>query len=119
MTQNAQTLTDKARLSTCRSFCGQRPDPRGESLTADPLLRGGLALFALQQGSTYTLGWTGTRSHTWSAVWKLLLTEVFHSLRCFWRAWAAGVRDLGHSVYITLALRSPHGWMAGPPNLRF
>ena len=40
-------------------------------------------------------------AHIWSAVWKLLLAEGFHWLRWFWQAWVAGVRDLGHSVYVT------------------
>lgn len=41
--------------STSRTFLRRCPNPKGESLTADPLLRGKLAQFALRWGSTYTL----------------------------------------------------------------
>ena len=107
-----KSLTDKARHSTCRSFRGRRPNPRGESPTADPLLRGGLAQCALRRGSIYTLGRIGARGHIWSVVWKLLSTEGFHWLRCFWRARVAGARGLGHCVYVA-------GWPARPPNRGF
>ena len=116
MTQNAHSLTDKARHSTCRSFHGRHPNPWGESPTADLLLRGGLAQFALQQGSIYTLGRIRARGQIRSAVWKLLLTEGFHWLKCFWRVQVAGVRDLGHSRYMTpvtmrLASSAPKPWL--------
>ena len=116
MTQNVQSLTDKARLSTCRSFCGWCPNPRGESLTADPLVREGLAQFALQWDSIYSLGRIEAHGHIWSVVWKLLLTEGFHWLRCFWQDWVAGVCDLGHSGYVTPVTM----WLTGStPNCSF
>ena len=116
MTENVQSLTDKVRHSTCRSFRGRHPDPLGESPTADLLLRGGLAQFALRRGSICTLGRIRARGHILSAVWKLLLTEGFHWLRCFWWARVAGVHDLGHSGYMTpvtmqLASSAPKPWL--------
>ena len=52
-------------------------------------------------GSIYTLSRIGAHGHIWSAMWKLLLTEALHWLRCFWRARVAGVHDFRHSVYVT------------------
>ena len=109
MTQNAHSLTGKARHSTPGSFLRWHPDVRGESLTADPLLRGRRAQRALPAGSIYTRSRIGAHGHIWSAVWKLLLAEAFHWLRCFWQARVAGVRDLGHSVYVTPVTT----WLAG------
>ena len=112
MTQNAPSLTGKARHSTPGSFLRWHPDVRGESPTADPLLRGRRAQRALPAGSIYTRSRIGARGHIWSAVWKLLSTEGFRWLRCFWRARVAGARGLGHCVYVA-------GWPARPPNRGF
>ena len=74
---------------------------KGRVSDCNPLLRGRQAQRALPAGSIYTRSRIGARGHIWSAVWKLLLAEAFHWLRCFWQARVAGVRDLGHSVYVT------------------